>query len=152
MKNLFGGPDKSSNSKPSKPLNPNEVKHQKAQETMNTLSNKIADMEEQLDNIELKCNQLTKFAKEKLKLGDKKAAKKALAQKSKYNIQIKTIEGAMNMMEEQKGIIENMLVVGTVMTTVSEANVVIQQGQKDLNIDKIDDMKDAIDVIHIHYK
>ena len=96
---LFGKKDKGSKPQP----------QDKNQQTQLMLDQKIKEQELRISNIETKTNALQEEAKAKLKQGDKAGAKRILAKKKKYVDQIKQIEGAMAIMEEQKMMLESAL-------------------------------------------
>ncbi len=92
------------------------------EQTLLMLDQKINEQELRLNNLETKTNALQDEAKEKLKAGDKAGAKRLLAKKKKYVEQIKTLEGAMEMMEEQKMMLQNTAQIKDVMQAIIKAN------------------------------
>jgi len=138
MKNLFG--------KKAQPVNNAPSGQDKVIETMGNMGKQIQELEDKIVFYENKTNALNEQAKAKLKAGDKIAAKRLLAKKKGYNDQIKQLDGAIMMIEEQKMIMENMQNLQNVFSTVDNANKVIKEQQKLLNMDKINDIKDELEV------
>ena len=77
-----------------------------------------------MNNLETKTNALQDEAKAKLRAGDKAGAKRVLAKKKKYVEQMKTIEGAIAMMEEQKMMLDSTLQMKDVMSAIKTGNQV----------------------------
>ncbi len=123
-----------------------EDNKQKALETMKQLGTKIADLEEKIQFLETKKNAQNEIAKQKLKAGDKNAAKQALAKKKKFDEQIKQYDGAIMMMEEQKMMLENAESLREVFQTVDTANKVLIDSTKGFTVDDLDRIRDDLDV------
>jgi predicted Zn-dependent protease len=119
---------------------------EQALKTLSNLSKTINEMEEKIEFVENKKNAQTEIAKQKLKAGDKNGAKQALAKKKKYDEQIKQWDGAIMMMQEQQMMLENMETLKNVFTTVDQTNQFIKESQKNMNMDKIDDIKNDFEV------
>ena len=117
----------------------------KAQETELMLDQKIKEQELRLENIEKKTNALQDEAKAKIRAGDKGGAKRILAKKKKYVEQMKQIEGAIAMMEEQKFMLSNVNVTKDIMNTIKTGNKVLQEANKGMSIDDIEDIKAEMD-------
>lgn len=132
FKNLFGGGKK--DKKKSK-VN--------VEEAIQNLDKKIKDMELLLNNYEVRTNALQQEAKAKLRAGDKAGAKRILAKKKRIVDQIKTTEGALMMMEEQKGMLENAETVKSTIETIKTAGQVIKENQ--VNVEELDQIKDDMD-------
>ena len=102
----------------------------KAQETELMLDQKIKEQELRLENIERKTNALQEEAKAKLKAGDKGGAKRILAKKKKYVEQMKQIEGAIAMMEEQKFMLTNVNQTKDVVNAIKQGNEAVKEASK----------------------
>ena len=85
-----------------------EANPDKGLQTLQNLNTQIDTLEKKLDFLDKQGNDLTKQAKAKLKAGDKAGAKKLLTKKNRLVSQIKQLEGAQNMLEEQKGMLEKL--------------------------------------------
>ena len=133
FKNLFGG------KKDKKNTNTNV----NIQETIKNLDKKINDMELLLNNYETRSNALQEEAKKKIKAGDKNGAKRILVKKKKLVDQIKTYEGALMMMEEQKGMLESAAATKDMIDTVKKANAVIKENKVD--IEQLEQVKEDMD-------
>jgi len=133
FKNLFGG------KKDKKNTNTNV----NIQETIKNLDKKINDMELLLNNYETRSNALQEEAKKKIKAGDKNGAKRILVKKKKLVNQIKTYEGAIMMMEEQKGMLESAAATKDMIDTVKKANAVIKENKVD--IEQLEQVKEDMD-------
>ena len=133
FKNLFGG------KKDKKNTNTNV----NIQETIKNLDKKINDMELLLNNYETRSNALQEEAKKKIKAGDKIGAKRILVKKKKLVDQIKTYEGAIMMMEEQKGMLESAAATKDMIDTVKKANAVIKENKVD--IEQLEQVKEDMD-------
>ena len=132
FKNLFGGGKK--DKKKSK-VN--------VEEAIQNLDKKIKDMELLLNNYEVRTKALQQEAKAKLRAGDKAGAKRILAKKKRIVDQIKTTEGALMMMEEQKGMLENAETVKSTIETIKTAGQVIKENQ--VNVEELNQIKDDMD-------
>ena len=132
FKNLFGGGKK--DKKKSK-VN--------VEEAIQNLDKKIKDMELLINNYEVRANALNEDAKAKLRAGDKAGAKRILAKKKRIVDQIKTTEGALMMMEEQKGMLENAETVKGTIETIKQAGQVIKDNQ--VNMDELYQVKDDME-------
>ena len=137
MKNLFG-------KKPAAKAGPDPK--EAAMEALGKLSQKIEEIEEKIVFLENKKNAETEKAKQKLKAGDKNGAKQALSKKKKYDEQIKQFDGSIMMMTEQQMMLESMESLKSVFSTISQTNTVLQDAQKGLSIDNINDIKDDLEV------
>ena len=115
FKNLFGG--KKEKKKPAANID----------ETIAMLDKKIKDMELLINNLEVRQNAMQEEAKKKIKAGDKAGAKRILVKKKKIVEQIKQTEGALMMMEEQKGMLENSATTKGVIDAVKQATAVIKE-------------------------
>ena len=100
-------------------------------------------MELLLNNYETRSNALQEEAKKKIKAGDKNGAKRILVKKKKLVDQIKTYEGAIMMMEEQKGMLESAAATKDMIDTVKKANAVIKENKVD--IEQLEQVKEDMD-------
>ena len=94
-----------------------------------------------IKNIEIKTNALQNEAKAKLKAGDKGGAKRILAKKKKYVEQIKQLEGAMAMMEEQKFMLENVSHTKDVVNAIKQGNAAVKEASKGMSVEDLDTIK-----------
>ena len=127
----------------------NKKAHKKdnVEQTLLMLDQKINEQELRLNNLETKTNALQNEAKEKLKAGDKAGAKRLLAKKKKYIEQIKTLEGAMEMMEEQKMMLQNTAQMKDVMQAIINANEILKEATKGVNVEDLEQMREDMDNI-----
>ena len=109
------------------------------------LDQKIKEQELRIQNLETKTNALQEEAKAKLKAGDKSGAKRALAKKKKYVEQIKQVEGAMAMMEEQKMMLESTSGMKDTMDAIKQGNEAIKIAQKGMNVEDLEKMKEDME-------
>ena len=131
FKNLFGG--KKEKKKPAANID----------ETIAMLDKKIKDMELLINNLEVRQNAMQEEAKKKIKAGDKAGAKRILVKKKKIVEQIKQTEGALMMMEEQKGMLENSATTKGVIDAVKQATAVIKQNKVD--VEEFDIVKEQME-------
>ena len=122
-------------------------KQDKNEATTLMLDQKIQEQELKLNNLETKTNALQDEAKAKLRAGDKAGAKRVLAKKKKYVEQMKTIEGAIAMMEEQKMMLDSTLQMKDVMSAIKTGNQVIKEATKGMNVEDLEQMKEDMDNI-----
>ena len=122
-------------------------KPDKSEQIQLMLDQKLKEQELRLNNLETRTNHLQNEAKAKLKAGDKNGAKKILAKKKKLVEQMKQIEGAMAMMEEQKIMLDNTLQLKEIMFVIKEGNNAIINAQKGMNVEVLEDMKEQMDEI-----
>ena len=113
----------------------------KAQQTADMLQKKIDEQELKIKNIETKTNALQNEAKAKLKAGDKAGAKRILAKKKKYVEQIKQLEGAMAMMEEQKFMLENASTTKDIVDAIKQGNAAVKDATKGMSVEDLDNIK-----------
>ena len=86
-------------------------------------------------------------AKSKLKQGDKAGAKRILAKKKKYVDQIKQIEGAMAMMEEQKMMLESALSTKDMMNAIKAGTAAVKDATKGISVEDLENMKEDMENI-----
>ena len=132
-----------------KKKNPAENKD-KALQTIQNLDQQLKDLELKIDHYDKQAQNLTNEAKAKLKAGDKAGAKKLLTKKKRFVEQIKQLEGAQNMMEEQRMMLENQDSMKKIFETVSSTNQTIKEIGKGVSVEEIEkaredmeEMKDA---------
>ena len=113
----------------------------KAQQTADMLQKKIDEQELKIKNIETKTNAMQNEAKAKLKAGDKAGAKRILAKKKKYVEQIKQLEGAMAMMEEQKFMLENASTTKDIVDAIKQGNAAVKDATKGMSVEDLDNRK-----------
>ena len=113
----------------------------KAQLTADMLQKKIDEQELKIKNIETKTNAMQNEAKAKLKAGDKAGAKRILAKKKKYVEQIKQLEGAMAMMEEQKFMLENASTTKDIVDAIKQGNAAVKDATKGMSVEDLDNRK-----------
>ena len=124
-----------------------KTKQDNAGQTTLMLDQKIQEQELKLNNLETKTNALQDEAKAKLRAGDKAGAKRVLAKKKKYVEQMKTIEGAISMMEEQKMMLDSTLQMKDVMSAIKQGNQVIKEATKGMNVEDLEQMKEDMENI-----
>ena len=134
---LFGKKDKGSKPQP----------QDKNQQTQLMLDQKIKEQELRISNIETKTNALQEEAKAKLKAGDKAGAKRILAKKKKYVDQIKQIEGAMAMMEEQKMMLESAISTKDMMNAIKAGTAAVKDATKGISVEDLENMKEDMENI-----
>ena len=122
-------------------------KQDKSEQTQLMLDQKIKEQELRINNLETRTNALQEEAKAKLKAGDKSGAKRALAKKKKYVEQIKQVEGAMAMMEEQKLMLDNTLQMKDVMSAIKQGNQAVKEASKGMSVEDLEDMKEQMDEV-----
>ena len=113
----------------------------KAQQTADMLQKKIDEQELKIKNIETKTNAMQNEAKAKLKAGDKAGAKRILAKKKKYVEQIKQLEGAMAMMEEQKLMLENASHTKDIVDVIKQGNAAVKEASQGMSVEDLDTIK-----------
>ena len=119
----------------------------KVDQTLAMLDQKINEQELRIKNIEVKTSALQDEAKAKLKQGDKAGAKRILAKKKKYVDQIKQLEGAMAMMEEQKFMLENTGQMKEMMDAIKAGSAAIKIANQGVSVEDLENMKDEMDEI-----
>ena len=132
-----------------KKKNPAENKD-KALQTIQNLDQQLKDLELKIHHYDKQAQKLTNEAKAKLKAGDMAGAKKLLIKTIRFVEQIKQLEGAQNMMEEQRMMLETQDSMKTIFETVSSTNQTIKEIGKGVSVEEIEkaredmeEMKDA---------
>lgn len=138
MFGLFGGNKKKAD-QPKKDNKENVIN------TINKLNTEIANMEEKIQHLEAKKNGQTELAKEKLKKGDKNGAKQCLQKKKWFDEQIKTIDGAMMMLEEQKMMLDSTMTMGSVYDALKEGNSAINVASEGFKVEDLDKIKEEME-------
>ena len=113
----------------------------KAQQTADMLDQKIKEQDLKIQNIEKKIDALQAEAKAKMKAGDKGGAKKILVKKKRYVDQIKQLEGAMAMMEEQKFMLENAEQTRDIINTIKQGSEAVKEASKGMTVEDLDAIK-----------
>ena len=113
----------------------------KTQQTAEMLDQKIKEQDLKIQNIEKKIDALQAEAKAKMKAGDKAGAKRILAKKNKYVEQIKQLEGAMAMMEEQKFMLENAEQNRDLINTIKQGSEAVKEASKGMTVEDLDAIK-----------
>lgn len=129
-----------------KKKNPAENKD-KALQTIQNLDQQLKDLELKIDHYDKQAQNLTNEAKAKLKAGDKVGAKKLLTKKKRFVEQIKQLEGAQNMMEEQKMMLESQDSMKKIFETVSSTNQAIKEMGKGVSVEEIEKAREEMDDI-----
>ena len=119
----------------------------KAVKSIGELEKGISDLEAQIEFNEKRAAAIQKEAKDKLKKGDKNGAKKLLVKRKRHLEQIKNFEGALSMMEQQKMMLENADSMGKMYNVLSNATNTLKEVQKDMNVEKLEKMREDMDDI-----
>ena len=110
--------------------------------TQKMLDDKIAEHEIKLNDLEARTNALEDEAREKLKTGDKAGAKRILLKQEKLIDQMKQIEGAMAMMEEQKMMLDCTSQMRDVMSAIKCGSVAVKESSKGMSVEDLENMED----------
>ena len=110
--------------------------------TQKMLDDKIAEHEIKLNDLEARNNALEDEAREKLKTGDKAGAKRILLKQEKLIDQMKQIEGAMAMMEEQKMMLDCTSQMRDVMSAIKCGSVAVKESSKGMSVEDLENMED----------
>ena len=113
----------------------------KTQQTAEMLDQKIKEQDLKIQNIEKKIDALQAEAKAKMKAGDKAGAKRILVKKKRYVDQIKQLEGAMAMMEEQKFMLENAEQNRDLINTIKQGNEAVKEASKGMTVEDLETIK-----------
>ena len=113
--------------------------------TINNLNEQITNMEEKISHLEAKMNGQTELAKEKLKKGDKTGAKQCLHKKNQFNEQIKTIDGAMMMLEEQKMMLDATVTMGSAYEALRQGNQAINMASEGFKVEDLDKIREEME-------
>ena len=119
----------------------------KSLQTLQNLNGQIDVLKKKIYHCDKQIQGLTLEAKEKLKSGDKAGAKKALAKKKRLNDQIKQLEGAQNMMEEQKAMLESSSTMKDVFNTLQTTTKVIKESGQGVSVEEIEKVREEMEDI-----
>ena len=115
------------------------------EQTSLMLDQKIKEQELRLSNLETRTIGLQDEAKAKLKSGDRAGAKRLLAKRKKLVEQIKQVEGAISMMEEQQLMLQNTTQMKDIMETINKVNIAMKEAGKGLTVEDIEKIKEEMD-------
>lgn len=118
------------------------MKESNNSKTQKMLDDKIAEHEIKLNDLEARSNALVDEAREKLKTGDKAGAKRILLKQEKLINQMKQIEGAMAMMEEQKMMLDCTSQMKDVMSAIKCGSVAVKESSKGMSVEDLENMED----------
>jgi hypothetical protein len=138
MFGLFGGKKENKTKK-------KEENKEKVFETINKLNKEITDIEEKIQHLEAKKNGQLAIAKEKLAKGEKTQAKQALQKKKWYDDQIKSLDGAMMMLEEQKMMLDGTMSMGSVYEALQEGSQAINMASENFKIEDLDKIREEME-------
>ena len=126
-----------------------ESKRKSKDKNDNNDATTIINLDEKIKENELKINQLEALinsnleeAKKKIRNGDKSGAKIFIAKKMKLEKHKKILEGAIDMLEEQKMNIENAQHMQKVVNVIKTAKSQIKDEQKEINIEELENIKE----------
>ena len=111
---------------------------------LSPLDQKINEHEQKLENLEIESQNLENEAKEKIKLGDKEGAKRLLIKQEKIIDQLKQIEGALSMIEEQKFMLENNMAMKDALSNIRAIKSVSQ----DMSVEDLECMEKNMESIN----
>ena len=126
-----------------KKKNPAENKD-KALQTIQNLDQQLKDLELKIHHYDKQAQKLTNEAKAKLKAGDMAGAKKLLTKTIRFVEQIKQLEGAKNMMEEQKMMLEKQYSMKKIFETVLSTNQAIKEMRKGVSVEEIEKAREEM--------
>ena len=113
--------------------------------TITLLDKQIQNQESYLNELENKSNKYFESAKKLLKEGDKAKCKEILAKRKKCVEKMKTIEGILSYIEEQKLILENTKQMKDVLKAIESGNKAIQEAAKNMTVEEIKEKQGEID-------
>ena len=126
-----------------------ESKRKSKDKNDNNDATTIINLDEKIKENELKINQLEALinsnleeAKKKIRNGDRSGAKIFIAKKMKLEKHKKILEGAIDMLEEQKMNIENAQHMQKVVNVIKTTQSQIKDEQKEINIEEIENIKE----------
>lgn len=122
-----------------------EENKEKVFETINKLNKEITDIEEKIQHLEAKKNGQLAIAKEKLAKGEKTQAKQALQKKKWYDDQIKSLDGAMMMLEEQKMMLDGTMSMGSVYEALQQGSQAINMASENFKVEDLDKIRDEME-------
>ena len=126
-----------------------ESKRKSKDKNDNNDATTIINLDEKIKENELKINQLEALinsnleeAKKKIRNGDRSGAKIFIAKKMKLEKHKKILEGAIDMLEEQKMNLENAQYMQKVVNVIKAAQSQIKDEQKEINIEELENIKE----------
>ena len=126
-----------------------ESKRKSKDKNDNNDATTIINLDEKIKENELKINQLEALinynleeAKKKIRNGDISGAKIFIAKKMKLEKRKKILEGAIDMLEEQKMNLENAQHMQKVVNVIKTAQSQIKDEQKEINIEELENIKE----------
>jgi len=122
-----------------------EQNKDKVLESIGNLNQKIRDLEEKIEHLEVKKNGEMSLIKEKLQKGDKVGAKKVLQKKKWTEDQIKTLDGAMMMLEEQKMMLDGTMSMGQVHDALKEGAKAMEIAGENFKVEDLDAIRDQME-------
>ena len=99
-----------------------------------------------INDMELKMDEITNLAKEKLKNGDNSGAENLVKERFKIIEKIKRMEGAMAMMEEQKLMLENTSQMRDVINAIKQGSSAVKEVSKGMSIEDIENMNEMEEI------
>jgi hypothetical protein len=114
-------------------------------ETISKLNKEINDIEEKIQHLEAKKNGQLAIAKEKLAKGEKTQAKQALQKKKWFDDQIKSLDGAMMMLEEQKMMLDGTMSMGSVYEALQQGSQAINLASENFKVEDLDKIRDEME-------
>lgn len=114
-------------------------------DTINKLNTQISDMEEKINLLEAKKKSQVELAKEKAKKGDKTGARQALQKKKWYDEQIKTTDGAIMMLEEQKMMLDSSISMGKAYEALKDGNTAINKATENFKVEDLDKIREEME-------
>ena len=124
------------------PMQKKEIIKENVNDPTYVLNNKIQEEELKINNLEMRANQLHEEAKQKLQNGDEAGAKRLLAKEGKYVEQMKQIEGAIAMMEEQKFMLDSASNMKDIMSAIKSGYTAVKEASKGFAIEDMEDMNE----------
>ena len=140
---LFGGKKKGPTEKDK--AKAQEENKNLAIETINKLNTQISDMEEKINLLEAKKKGQVEIAKEKAKKGDKTGARQALQKKKWYDEQIKTTDGAIMMLEEQKMMLDSSISMGKAYEALKDGNTAMNKATENFKVEDLDKIREEME-------
>ena len=124
------------------PMQKKEIIKENVNDPNYILNNKIQEEELKINNLEMRANQLHEEAKQKLQNGDEAGAKRLLAKEGKFVEQMKQIEGAIAMMEEQKFMLDSASNMKDIMSAIKSGYTAVKEASKGFAIEDMEDMNE----------
>ena len=124
------------------PMQKKEIIKENVNDPNYILNNRIQEEELKINNLEMRANQLHEEAKQKLQNGDEAGAKRLLAKEEKFVEQMKQIEGAIAMMEEQKFMLDSASNMKDIMSAIKSGYTAVKEASKGFAIEDMEDMNE----------